>query len=175
MEEPIEAAQANGGCQDARDANLRRTDCARSYCECRVCRNGVAGNRTIYISTDAAETGAKRVNQGWTKDVGFFAAAHLPARIHLMDGVQQRIRLSLRPSIIKIAGRKRVSFGKLLVDADGEIILVRDRGQSYVKGLSNSISVHRSASRGLRPEFHVRSYSRNGKGALCIGRHVDCL
>src|SRR5579864_3454516 len=100
MKESIQAAQANCGCQDSRDANLRWTDCARRHCECQVCGNAVAGNRTIDISTDAAETSAKCVNQGWTEDVSLFTTAHLPARIHLMDGIQQRIGLGLWPGVI---------------------------------------------------------------------------
>src|SRR5882757_4274769 len=96
----------------------------------------------------------------------FFTAAHLPARIHLMDGVQQWIGLVLGPSIIKIAHGECILIREFLIDTDSEIILVRDGRQRYVKGLGNSVGVYWCPSGGFRPEFQVRSNCGDRKRPL---------
>ena len=92
MKEPIQATKANRGCQDSRDANLRWTNCARGHCECQVCGNAVAGNRTVDISTDAAETGAKVV------DFAQFPGGlpNTESYIQLIDALVNRLAAALK-------------------------------------------------------------------------------
>src|SRR4030088_2840824 len=93
VQKPVEAAQPNRRCEDARYSDLWRPGRARRDCESRVFRDCVAGDRIVDIASNAAHTCAKRVDQCGTKNMGFFDAGHLATRKNLMRGVQKRVGL----------------------------------------------------------------------------------
>ncbi len=93
MQKPVETAQPNRCCEDARYSDLWRPGSARCDRESRVFRDCVAGDRIVDIASYAAHTCPKRVDQCGTKNMGFFGAGHLATRKNLMRGVQERVGL----------------------------------------------------------------------------------
>src|SRR5258708_36371701 len=69
MQEAIQAAQADCRRQNARHANLRRSDSSGSNCKSRVSCNGIARDRIVDVATNAAEADAKSISQRRTENV----------------------------------------------------------------------------------------------------------
>src|SRR5260370_37313114 len=99
MQEAIQAAQADCRRQNARHANLRRSDSSGSNCKSRVSCNGIARDRIVDVATNAAEADAKSISQRRTENVSLLYAGHLPAGRNLLDAVLQRFPLRFMPTM----------------------------------------------------------------------------
>src|SRR5258707_890003 len=90
----VEAAETER-CGDARNGDLGRADGTRRNCQGLIRGNSIAGNGGVDVANHAAESCADGIYERRVEDMSVFGADHLTSRKHLVNGVAERIGLSL--------------------------------------------------------------------------------